>query len=307
MAIQYFPRLDESHAIKITEELVKIPVAEASKLASFTHDSSYYYPTAAHFVSEETLKTFRSEVIEIADDLGFPAALNTNDARALDHRLSRLLFQKLELVEAEAGNAEIWNFLALVVLPDITKWRYPNEKNVLDYNRWLGGDRNVLRKLWWREATLGNELNSQIGEDEAVAIMERPLLGGQPLVARAMVKALLEVGKNYPAHARSDLMRAGAVNLRRYAPFTAFEIFEEEEIESIVLEIFRDSSLRYVEQQQRKKNEAEENQVSLLDGPASVSPPVTPPATPNEKRKPSRRRRRLNPLPEMINRRKRSN
>lgn len=278
MAIQYFPRLDEPYAIKIIEKLVKTPLAEASQLSEFTHESSYYYPTAASFVSEEALRVFRSAVMEIANDLGFPNALNTKNARLLDQRLSKLLFQKLELVEAEAGNAEIWNFLALVVLPDITKWRYPNEKNVLDYNRWLGGDRNVLRKLWWREATLGHELNSKIGEDEAVAIMERPLLGGQPLVARAMVKALLEVGEDYPGQARSELMRAGAVNLRRYAPFTAFEILTEDEIESTVLEIFKTSSLGYVSQQQAqkleigKKTDAEAEVQASDSRPASSSP-----------------------------------
>lgn len=272
MSIQYFPRLDESHAMKIIEQLLQLPLTEASQVADFNHPQAYYYPTAADFVSEDELRQFRAEVMTIADELGFPEKLGSNEARELDQRLSGLLYENLKLVPAEAGNPEIWNFLSLVVLPDITKWRYPNEKKVLDYNRWLGGDRNVLRKLWWREATLGHELNSKIGEDEAVAIMERPLLGGQPPVARAMVRALLKVSEEYPTVARSELMRAGAVNLRRYAPFTAFEIFTDEEIETAVLDIFYSASTLYVERKQEEKEPAANPNPAAA--PVSTEPPA---------------------------------
>lgn len=253
MAIQYFPRLDESAAIKIIAELVGRSVSSASEMSAVSHPDTFYYPTASVYVSEDTLRAFRQKTMDIAHDLEFPQPLNKNRARELDQRISEVLFQDLELIPAEAANAEVWNFLTLVVLPDIAKWRYPNEKKILDYNRWLGGDRNVIRKLWWREATLGHDLNSRLGEDEAVGIMERPLLGGQTHVARAMVRALLKMEEEFPNTARSELLRAGAVNLRRYAPFMAFEFFSEDEIYRFVLDLFRSSSSAYMEKARKEK------------------------------------------------------
>lgn len=254
MAIQYFPRIDDLRAIEIIKELNAKTVSEAVELASTNHPAAYHYATAAITVSEEQLLSLRQRVKKVAEELGFPIELNRNDARELDQKISTILFQDVDLVPAEAANKEVWNFLTLVVLPDIAKWRFPNQSKKPDYDRWLGGHRNVIRKLWWREAVLGHDLNSKIGEDEAVGIMERPMLSGQASIARAMVKALLQSEEEFPNTARSELLRAGAVNLRRYLPFTAFEMLSEERIEEFVLKVFRESSQAYVEKQKELKN-----------------------------------------------------
>lgn len=250
MAIEYYPRIDDPAAIRLISDLVKKTPVEAQEMATTRHDHQYYYPTAAQFVSEETLTDFRNKVINMAGELGFPHSTSSDQRRTFDQEMSYLLSTELELIPAEAANQEIWNFLTLVLLPDVAKWRYPNPSNVIDYSRWLGGHRNVFRKLWWREVTLGRKFNRELGEDEAVGIMERPLLGGQAPVARAMVSALLKMEEEFPDQPRSELMRAGAVNLRRYTPFTAFEFYSEEQIEEFVLEVFRSSSAAYA----KKKN-----------------------------------------------------
>lgn len=247
MAILYFPRIDDLSATAITREMLEKTPAELSEIAAASHASQFYYPTAAQFVTEGQLLTFREEVLEVARAFNFPGPANNDQRRSFDQKLSTMLFQDLDLTPAEAANREVWNFLTLVLFPDIAKWRYPNEARQIAYPRWMGDDRNVIRKLWWREATLGRELNSRIGEDEAVGIMERPLLGGQTKVARSMVKALLTVEKEFPQVARSELFRACAVNLRRYTPFTALEFFSERETDDFVLRVFRDASQLFVE------------------------------------------------------------
>lgn len=252
MAIEYYPRIDDSAAIRLIADLIQKTPAKSGEMATTRHDHQYYYPTAAQFVSEEKLEGFRNSVIEMVSELGFPQSSSSDQKRTFDQEMSFLLSKELELIPAEAANPEIWNFLTLVLLPDVAKWRYPNPSNVLDYSRWLGGHRNVFRKLWWREVTLGKELNSELGEDEAVGIMERPLLGGQAPVARAMASALMQMEKEFPDQPRSELMRAGAVNLRRYTPFTAFEFYSEDQIKEFVLEVFRSSSKAYVQKKTRK-------------------------------------------------------
>lgn len=245
MAIQYYPRIDESVALKLAAELVSASVEDAGKMAKPQHDHQYYYATASLFAAEDELWELRQNALRIATDLGFPNPSGSNQRRQFDQSISALLFNELELIPAEAANHEVWSFITLVLLPDLAKWRYPNRARKVSYNRWLGHDRNVFRKLWWREATLGHALNSVLGEDEAVGIMERTLLGGQSPVARAMVRALLVMENEFPNEPRSELMRAGAVNLRRYAPFTAFEFYSEEQMNEFVLDIFRSSSQSY--------------------------------------------------------------
>ena len=257
MAIEYFPRIDDLRSMEIIKELNTKSVTEASDLASVTHTAAYFYATAAQTVSARQLREFRESAMALAVELGFPAALNPTRARQFDQRLSWILSQRLELIPAEAANREVWNFLTLVVLPDLAKWRYPNEKSLPDYDRWLGGPRNVFRKLWWREAVLGHDLNRLIGEDEAVGMMERPMLSGHASVARAMAKALIQVGDEYPNEARSRLARACSLNLRRYLPFTAFEMFSEEKLEEFVLRVYRTSSQAYVNKQRELKSKSE--------------------------------------------------
>lgn len=272
MAVEYYPRINDPAAIRLATELIKITPADAAVLATTRHDHQYYYPTASQFVQESVLGNFRDAAIAIASDLGFPHQASSNQKRKFDQEMASLLSTNLELIPAEAANDGIWNFLTLVLLPDLAKWRYPNPAGAVDYNRWLGGQRNVFRKLWWREVTLGQELNSQIGEDEAVGIMERPLLGGQALVARAMVRALLTVEKEFTDQPRSELMRAGAVNLRRYAPFISFEFYTEEQIDEFVLKAFRTSSVRYVEKNQSRVQAIEVPQeAASLEAPKKMN------------------------------------
>lgn len=72
MAIEYYPRIDDSAAIRLIADLIQRTPVEAGEMATTRHDHQYYYPTAAQFVSEEKLESFRNAVIEMVGDLGFP-------------------------------------------------------------------------------------------------------------------------------------------------------------------------------------------------------------------------------------------
>lgn len=243
MAIVYFPRLNDAHAsVQIAEMLKCEDLDQISKLASYSHPMAYTYSTASSLVSSAVLKLIREEINEIAIACGFPNSRQRDKLRSFDQRVSEALYSQLDLIPSEAANREIWNFLTLVVLPEFAAWRYENTKKSVTFDRWMGDERNTFRKLWWREATLGKELNSRLGEDEAVAIMERPNLSGNPMLARAVAEAFLNTVPNYPELNRSKIMRAGMIYVRKHLPLINFEFFTESELRELTMEMFDASS-----------------------------------------------------------------
>lgn len=247
MAITYFPRLNTAHASAIIRSLSDKKVTEAATVASAEHQSSYDYATALQKVNVTELEKLRSSMLEIATRHGYPEPPTTNQAREFDYATAHLLDTSLELIPAEAANTEVWNFLTLVLLPDVAMWRYPNTDDNPHFERWIGTPRNVFRKLWWREAVLGRDLNIQVGEDESVAIMERPNLAANPSVARAMVRAFIKMRGDLPKGAhRSDLMRACALKTRSAYTLTTFEVLSEREIDELILDIFTTAKTSYI-------------------------------------------------------------
>ncbi|TWG93056.1 hypothetical protein L615_006600000150 [Nocardioides sp. J9] len=150
------------------------------------------------------------------------------------------------MVPAEAGVAEVWNYLTLVLLPDVALWRWPNPNCDPRYERLLGKPRNVFRRHWWRAHLLGPELTMRMREDELVQIVERTAtLGGDPRVARAVAAAFLhavdtqsiEVGGAPTTLKRMQIMRALAKRVLRMARVVALSTLNDEELAALMAEL----------------------------------------------------------------------
>lgn len=241
----YFPRLPLNQSLIEIKSMIGTPITELSNKASTSHEMQYFYDMTKQ-VDSATLWTLRDSIVSVASEFGFPhTEVNNQVSGEFDRTAARILYENLNLLLAEAASPDVWSFLTLVLLPDVAKWRFPNRKNYEDYERWLGTDRNVFRKLWWREGTLGHELSSQLGEDETVAIMERPRLGGNPDLARAMASSFLEMSKRYPHVSRQEIMRKGALNVRRLVPLISFEMLSSSELQAKILEVYEESTAAY--------------------------------------------------------------
>lgn len=246
MSISYFPRISDTVACSIIEEMVELSLEELGASAATHHAFETYHSTSNEKVSTDVLASLRAELVTAAHGCGFPESSTDSNLREFDQIASKILYgTNCNLIPTEAANQEVWNFLTTVLLPDLAKWRYPNESKNLEYPRWLGTPRNVFRKLWWREATLGRELNSQLGEDEAVGIMERTQIAGHPSLSRAAAKALFIVSAEYPNIARSELARAAMVNVRRRFAIIDYSIFEEPELNEKMIMVYRESAAAY--------------------------------------------------------------
>lgn len=246
MSITYFPKINSAAATGLISRMLDKQPEELSKLAAEDHPQKYYYETASHFVEREELRNLRSNLMALAKECGFPAR-KQNSLRDFDQRASKILGQQLDLIPSEAAAPEVWSFLTLVLLPDLAAWRFPNTAQKLSYARWIGGDRNTFARLWWRDATLGYELASFLGEDEAVGIMERPRISGNPAVARSIVRSFMAVAKENEDLPRSDLLRHCMVKVRGSFTLVDFDAFEEEELNEIMAEIFAEGTREFAE------------------------------------------------------------
>lgn len=240
----FYPRISEHVALTRIRAMNLADVESAHTLVVFEPSSRYHYDQALDEVPTSRLEELRIEILNIARETGMTER-TSNQYAEFDRRAGKFLYNAMDILPAEAAVDEVWNFITLFVLPDVAMWRYPNrgprgKGPKPDFDRWLGTHRNVFRKTWWRMAMLGAPLNDQIGEDEAVAIMERPTFGGNPLIASAIVKAHIQTrqGSLVPA---TELMRAGTKRLRRYVPFMVLDALTDKELDQLVLEIFEES------------------------------------------------------------------
>lgn len=210
-------------------------ISAIADMADLSHPKSYPPAVGRPIISSDYLKDLRRGVKEIAREYGYPYRSEQKSRRMseFDAALGNFLLDFLKITPAEAGVDEVWNFLTLVLLPDIAAWRYPNRKDAADFDRWLGKPRNVLRKVWWRAYCLGPELNLRIGEDEGVAVMERPTFGLNPKLARIIVSTHLERSKESSA-ARSDLLRVAMVQLGRLVSIINIDCLSPEEKQAVV-------------------------------------------------------------------------
>jgi hypothetical protein len=76
------------------------------------------------------------------------------------------------------------------VLPDLALWRWKAKKTD---ERFIGGaERSCFQRLWLRSYVLGGDLASQLQEDEAVNIFERPeALGGNRRLSFAIANFIV--------------------------------------------------------------------------------------------------------------------
>ena len=94
-----------------------------------------------------------------------------------------------DLNPIDGFNKDVWSYLTLRLLPDFALWRWPDNAE----ERFLGGsERSCFQRLWQRAYVLGGNLASQLKEDEAVNIFERPeAIGGNRLLAVAFATYLV--------------------------------------------------------------------------------------------------------------------
>lgn len=226
-----YPRLLAEQAKPLFEEYRHLPIAELTDRVAASHHSAVYVATGGDRASATQLNELRAGVVDLAKGAGFPDDSDRTRNADFDLRLAALLHAEMGMVPAEAASRDVWAFLALVLLPDVAFWRYPQPPG----DRVLGTDltRHVFGRLWWRAQLVRTSDEAEpydalkiLGEaafDQIYA--RRAALGGSP----HMVRAILRVWQNLDLTGLNEreTLRDFLKRLLRLAPFVLFDGIEE--------------------------------------------------------------------------------
>ena len=196
-------------------------------------------------VNREELETLRNEIVAIAQECGYPAMFPSATQRAaFDAQATRVYLARAKLFPAEAAIGSIWAHHALVVLPDVTLWRWPpaSSARLPLKDRFVPGriDRHAYARLWWRATLMltraqdpGRMIDvlENVPEAEVDQVFTRHgAFGGSPETVRAILEVWRERTQRAPIAdnmvARRPLLRAWLMALLRRGAFIAYDLLE---------------------------------------------------------------------------------
>ena len=242
-----YPRLPSKIAKSIANNWRLIDPPLLRERSVLEHEAVIWTAVGGSRITENTLRKLRELVYAAANESGWPDPLRGQAAiNRFDSLTAILIHKNMRIIPGEAAKHDVWSFLACVVFPDLVRWRFPGGGEGTTPERYLGGVRNMLQRLWWRAETLhdgasgkGYRLLQGLGEDELVQIMERPIIAGNGALARCLAGKLLEQSSER-AGSRMLLMREAAKRLVRQSSLVSFDSMLEQEIEDAVSLVFRD-------------------------------------------------------------------
>jgi hypothetical protein len=236
--MRLYPRLAHHFADEVFKEFRNFPLTDLRSRSAVEHPLMTWPATGASRAPEAGLAALAQSLRGIADDYGFPEPPSAGSRPTIDRALARGLWNASELTPAEAAFPDVWSFIALVLVPDVTWWRAAGSTNV---ERFVASDltRHTLARLWWRahlftyglaDPDAGWSLweTTPIGEADLDQIQtRRGSYGASPKTFRALVRA-------YPTDARSgrrELWRHSFLAwLLRIGAFVDFNALEEDEL-----------------------------------------------------------------------------
>ncbi|MFE7013094.1 DUF6339 family protein [Streptomyces sp. NPDC057651] len=240
-----YPRLLIEQARPLFEAYRNLTVDELAGRVAVTHESAVYVATGGDRIAAGQLQDLRENVLVLAKAAGFPSDSDRTRNADFDLRLAALLHAEMGIVPAEAASRDVWAFLALVLLPDIAFWRYPQPPK----DRVLGTDltRHVFGRLWWRAQLVRSsddpepysalEILGEAAFDQIYA--RRAALGGSP----HMVRAILRVWRDLDLAGLSerDTLRDFLKRLLRLAPFVLFDGVEKHALDQELRAVAQES------------------------------------------------------------------
>jgi hypothetical protein len=181
-------------------------------------ESVRYAATGGSPINEQQLLDFRHQLEGLAQRHGLGSATASQHAfNRFDAEAAVWLAQEPILSTGEALRDDVWSFIGTVLAPDIVQWRFGSA-----VRRYLGGVRNTFQRLWMRGKVLDRGaddpgrwmLLEELTEDALVQIIERPSLGGDPVLALAIGEAWLRAARHHGRSSMEPIMRRTVLRVR---------------------------------------------------------------------------------------------
>ena len=168
-------------------------------------------------ISSHQLVLLREGLTVLATTHGFGSSSGRSDLAQFDANAAAWIVQHELFASGEVLRDDVWNFIGAVVAPDIVHWRFGAA-----LERYVGGVRNTFQRLWMRGRALDRgadhskrwQLLEDLTEDALVQITERPSIGGDPLLARAIGEGWLRAARHIGKAAMEPVMRRAVLRLR---------------------------------------------------------------------------------------------
>ena len=173
--------------------------------------------TGGSQVRPNQLAALRDRIVRIARSNGLGDGSVRDTHAAFDAEVTASLAEDPLFRSGEALRDDVWTFVGTALAPDVVHWRFGTARE-----RYLGGIRNAFQRLWMRGRALDRgaghrerwELLGELTEDALVQITERPSLGGDSVVARAIAEAWLRASCRHGRTAMEPIMRRAALRVR---------------------------------------------------------------------------------------------
>lgn len=239
-----FPRLSLSQAVSTWQDLSRKSLDEIAEFAAAVSTAgAAFYPVATGRCTDSDLSELREAVLDAARAHGYPDAGRSKDKTSFDQAVSKILYDKMNILPSDATSVEVWNFINIRVLPDVVIWRYGRQS--VDGSRWdvteerlYAMNRTTFGRLWWRAYLLGPEISQRLAEDESVQLTERPRITGYAPLARAIATRHLAT---ISVTRRMDLLRDAMKRFtRRLVVISVFHM-SGDQITELVDDVFRES------------------------------------------------------------------
>ncbi|SMY11419.1 hypothetical protein BJEO58_01004 [Brevibacterium jeotgali] len=196
MSYCLYPRLSAERASAQRGRLLSGDAAfDASLLEESLTDVSAFPPTGGRRITDEDLHRLREKcTAELG--LPWPSGVRTDDE--LDLRIGRVLYEESVGSAGEFGNAQVWDFLTLILLPDLALERFPREGKGAIARLTGGNRRHVFQRLWRRWRVFGADIVQarELTEDDYVALLERRLTGQNRTLAVKTVREIQNSGRS---------------------------------------------------------------------------------------------------------------
>jgi hypothetical protein len=229
--ILLFPRLSVRAARELLQQIKGRSAADLSGLATPDSADALYPATGGTRIRTQALEEIRERLVACARAFGFPDSRGGQSVK-FDPEAASILFQHLPICPGEASRDDVWSFLSICLLPDLTTWRFPDQND----RRFLGGIRNTFQRLWWRAAMLRADDTPdpwalvRLPEDALVGLMERPGISSNRAVTRAIASAIERLAGSLPTALREDGWRDAYKRIRQRIPLVNLDALTPAEL-----------------------------------------------------------------------------
>lgn len=192
-----YPRLSPERAETLRTAMLQRDVRSEFNGEDFEEAlgaSDAFPATGGRRMSESELLELRERCLSAVDDANSSQGLTTSQ---YDLRLGRVLFEQSIGSLGEFGSSKVWDFLTLVLMPDIATERFSTSSSSA-VARFTGGNRrHVFQRLWRRWNVLGEETVALdvLTEDDYGALLDRRLTSERKAIAVKAADAIIRSGK----------------------------------------------------------------------------------------------------------------